>query len=43
MQNGHGIEKWPDGTVYEGEFKNGLKHGEGTYKWNDGSFYRGNW
>lgn len=27
-----GIYSWPNGSVYEGEVKNGLRHGNGTYK-----------
>ena len=28
---GKGIETWPDGRRYEGDFKNGKKDGEGTF------------
>ena len=41
MQNGHGIEHWIDGSIYEGEFKNGKKHGIGHFTWSDGSSYEG--
>lgn len=30
-----------DGSVYKGEFTNGLPHGKGSYNWSDGSSYFG--
>lgn len=30
---GHGVMTWTDGTMYEGEYKNGKKHGFGTLRW----------
>ncbi|KAM3142231.1 hypothetical protein pb186bvf_005640 [Paramecium bursaria] len=35
--------EWPDGSVYEGEFRNGQFHGEGTYIWSDDRRYTGEW
>lgn len=35
-QAGLGVQVWPDGSRYEGEFANGLKHGRGRYTWADG-------
>tara|TARA_Y100000310_G_scaffold75263_1_gene71527 strand:- start:3275 stop:3694 length:420 start_codon:yes stop_codon:yes gene_type:complete len=32
---------YPDGTVYEGEFKNGKQHGNGTMTFLDGDIYEG--
>ncbi|XP_051549311.1 ankyrin repeat and MYND domain-containing protein 1 [Myxocyprinus asiaticus] len=40
-RNGHGIQEWPDGSKYEGEFKNNLKHGTGVFTWANGEFYKG--
>jgi hypothetical protein len=37
---GRGIEKYPDGDVYEGDFENGLPH-RGTMKFPDGNVYEG--
>ncbi|XP_051980158.1 ankyrin repeat and MYND domain-containing protein 1-like isoform X2 [Xyrauchen texanus] len=39
-RNGHGIQEWPDGSKYEGEFKNNLKHGSGVFTWANGEDYR---
>lgn len=36
-----GIEKWPDGSRYEGQFFEGKKHGKGCFSWADGSSYEG--
>lgn len=33
---GYDIEEWDDGSIYEGEFINGLKHGKGKYSWKTG-------
>lgn len=33
---GFGVQEWDDGSTYEGEFMNGLKHGKGKYTWKTG-------
>ena len=33
----------PNGSVYNGERKNGKKHGHGVQTWPDGSRYEGMW
>ncbi|XP_060890802.1 ankyrin repeat and MYND domain-containing protein 1 [Labrus mixtus] len=38
---GPGVQEWLDGSRYEGEFVNGLKHGKGRYTWVNGEFYEG--
>ena len=38
-----GLETWPEGSSYSGEYSDGLKHGIGIYKWSDGSLYEGSW
>jgi hypothetical protein len=43
MQHGYGVETWADGSVYEGNYKEGKKHGQGSYTWQDGSKYVGEW
>lgn len=30
------VQKWADGSKYEGHFVNGLKHGKGKYMWGNG-------
>ena len=35
-RQGLGVQEWPDGARYEGEFVNGFKHGEGKYTWPNG-------
>ncbi|XP_074524547.1 ankyrin repeat and MYND domain-containing protein 1 [Halichoeres trimaculatus] len=38
---GLGVQEWLDGSRYEGEFVNGLKHGKGRYTWRNGESYEG--
>ncbi|KAM3876348.1 ankyrin repeat and MYND domain-containing protein 1 [Diretmus argenteus] len=40
-RRGVGVQEWPDGSKYEGEFVNGLKHGRGKYTWENGESYEG--
>uniref|UniRef100_A0A8C0YQS7 Ankyrin repeat and MYND domain containing 1 n=1 Tax=Cyprinus carpio carpio TaxID=630221 RepID=A0A8C0YQS7_CYPCA len=40
-RNGHGIQEWPDGCKYEGQFVNKLKHGTGVFTWPSGEFFKG--
>ncbi|XP_051803600.1 ankyrin repeat and MYND domain-containing protein 1 isoform X1 [Acanthochromis polyacanthus] len=40
-RQGLGVQEWPDGSKYEGEFVNGLKHGKGRYTWINGEYYEG--
>ena len=35
--------KWPDGSVYGGQFKNGMPHGYGRLVDTDGDMYEGHW
>lgn len=28
-----GTQLWPDGSKYEGQFHNDLRHGQGEHKW----------
>jgi hypothetical protein len=39
---GEGRYTWPDGSSYEGQVENGLRHGRGTYK-HGGDVYSGDW
>ena len=36
-------KKFPNGDIYEGEFKAGKRNGLGKYIWEDGSYYNGFW
>ncbi|XP_069560809.1 ankyrin repeat and MYND domain-containing protein 1 [Brachyistius frenatus] len=36
-----GVQEWPDGSRYEGDFVNGLKHGKGKFTCSDGEYYKG--
>lgn len=40
-KHGFGIERWEDGTVYEGSFFEDQKHGNGKFIWPDGATYQG--
>lgn len=33
MMNGKGKFTWPDGSSYDGSYKNDKKHGQGTFRW----------
>ena len=37
------IKQYDEGSVYEGEFKNGLRNGQGKYTMSDGFVYEGTW
>ena len=39
--NGKGTLTLSDGTTYEGDFLDNVKHGKGIYKWKDGRIYEG--
>lgn len=41
MRNGYGIESWPDGRRFLGNFLNDKRHGHGNETWPDGSHYMG--
>ncbi|XP_027882803.1 ankyrin repeat and MYND domain-containing protein 1 isoform X1 [Xiphophorus couchianus] len=40
-REGFGVQEWPDGSKYEGEFLDDFKHGKGRYSWKNGEFYEG--
>jgi hypothetical protein len=37
-RHGHGKFSWPDGALYEGEFRNGVREGHGSYLFSDGRY-----
>ncbi|XP_067897459.1 ankyrin repeat and MYND domain-containing protein 1 isoform X2 [Heterodontus francisci] len=36
-----GVQEWPNGWRYEGEFQGNLKHGHGLFQWANGEYYIG--
>ena len=34
---------WPDGSFYNGQWKNGVRHGVGEYHLTDGMIFKGQW
>ena len=43
MRHGNGTQTWPDGSKYEGDWKNDKANGKGRYVHANGSVYTGNW
>lgn len=41
LLDGYGIERWPDGSVFVGDFCKGEKHGRGRFVWATGCVYEG--
>jgi len=41
--NGRGVYRWPDGSTYEGEWRDNMRHGYGLLTAHDKSFYDGLW
>ena len=39
--SGFGEFDLPDGSKYEGEFKDEIPNGQGTFTWSDGQKYKG--
>ena len=37
--DGKGTYTWPDGSKYQGDYKDNKKHGNGIYTYTDGSKY----
>lgn len=43
IKNGWGVQVWPDGGKYEGEWHNNKANGKGKFWHADGDVYEGNW
>jgi len=43
MRDGIGVQIWPDGSVYEGYWKNDKAHGVGRLIHADKDIYEGDW
>lgn len=41
LATGQGTLEWPNGSIYRGDFKDGMMHGEGHYTTPEGYSYRG--
>ena len=41
VRQGPGAQEWPDGSRYEGEYLNGLRHGPGRFTWRNGEVRAG--
>jgi hypothetical protein len=39
--DGEGVESWPNGSKYRGQFQANKRHGQGTFIWPDGRQYIG--
>ena len=42
-KSGKGIYKWHDGSTYEGDFEEDLRHGNGLFQWANGESYKGDY
>lgn len=43
IKHGKGMQIWPDGSIYEGWFKNNHAHGVGRFINTMGIIYEGDW
>lgn len=43
LEHGHGITKWSNGQMDEGQYENGNRVGKGEITWPDGEVYEGEW
>lgn len=42
-KNGKGFYVWHDGSTYEGDFRDDLRHGNGLFNWSNGESYKGDY
>ena len=35
--------EYSTGSVYQGQWKGGMRHGKGKMTWTDGAYYEGDW
>jgi len=43
MRHGHGVQVWPDGAMYSGQWEDDKAKGEGRFEHVDGDVYKGQW
>lgn len=41
IKHGKGVQIWPDGATYDGEWRNGMAEGVGTFNHANGDVYQG--
>lgn len=41
MKHGHGVQKWPDGSKYDGQWLEGKANGFGKFYYPNGDYYEG--
>jgi hypothetical protein len=41
--DGHGVQTWPNGARYDGDWRNDRAHGQGSYRGANGQTCTGNW
>ena len=41
LYEGYGVYKWPDGSIYKGNYKGGKFHGQGVWTGSIGRSYEG--
>ena len=39
LKEGHGVQKWPDGSVYEGDWIKNEANGKGKFTYANGDVY----
>ncbi|KAH7648831.1 hypothetical protein FG379_002301 [Cryptosporidium bovis] len=42
-KHGYGVQRWPDGAMFKGNFSNGVASGYGVFIHTDGDKYEGEW
>eukprot|EP00826_Nyctotherus_ovalis_P028693 TRINITY_DN2263_c0_g1_i10.p1 TRINITY_DN2263_c0_g1~~TRINITY_DN2263_c0_g1_i10.p1 ORF type:complete len:213 (+),score=17.88 TRINITY_DN2263_c0_g1_i10:224-862(+) len=42
-REGYGVQRWPDGSMYEGHWKNDRANGQGRFVFSNGDTYEGEW
>eukprot|EP00826_Nyctotherus_ovalis_P028695 TRINITY_DN2263_c0_g1_i5.p2 TRINITY_DN2263_c0_g1~~TRINITY_DN2263_c0_g1_i5.p2 ORF type:complete len:257 (+),score=29.40 TRINITY_DN2263_c0_g1_i5:410-1180(+) len=43
VRNGYGVQRWPDGSMYKGHWRNNKASGQGRFVFPNGDVYAGEW
>ena len=43
QKDGYGIYRWIDGSIFEGEYQDDLRHGKGRFLWSNGESFEGDY